>query len=314
MTAATGRLATWDGERPDLRTWTDAEVLDGLAQLGIPMDRATFTAEAVGHDQADVEEDWLARSGVQDQGQQVFVWLAVRDLWQRWEVPHWPRDRLARMLAYLVDADFAAEYADQLHVPTALEVFDALEAWLRGQPDPRAALDGLVEELGMPAAAWPGKFLDAMAEWCEVGNISLAERGGSFLAAHLGHGHAQIFLAAALVSARMLDRAVSAALEVPLDAQLLGGFEELCGHLCLAAGDPVVADLWLTRAQTDDGTRPSERTHAAETVHAALQAWRQSGRSESTPVSDAHRAAARQAAVQSAYYAWMAFAGGADPR
>jgi len=107
----------------------------------------------------------------------------------------------------------------------------------------------------------------------------------------------------------MLDRAVAAALEVPMDADLRHGFEELCGHLCLAAGDPVLADFWLIRAQKNDGTRAAERTFAAETVQNYLKTWRESGRAETTPVPDVQKAAARQAAAQSAYYAWMAFAG-----
>ncbi len=309
MAALTGRLQHWDGRQPDLRSWSDAELLDGLAQLGIATDRPRFTALVAHKSQTDQEEDWLHESGVRDENFQVFVWLSVRELWQRWAVPQWPLDRLARMLAYLIDAEFAAEYADQLHAPTALEVFDALDVWLAVQDDARAAVDGLVEQLGMPPQAWPGKMLDAMAQWAEVGNLPLTLRGGAFLAHVLGHGHAQIFVATALVSARMLDRAVAAALEVPMDADLRHGFEELCGHLCLAAGDPVLADFWLIRAQKNDGTRAAERTFAAETVQNYLKTWRESGRAETTPVPDVQKAAARQAAAQSAYYAWMAFAG-----
>ncbi len=309
MATWTGRLQHWDGRQPDLRAWSDAELLDGLRQLGIVTDRAQFTALVAAKSQTDQEEDWLHASGVTDENLQVFLWLSVRELWQRWQVPQWPLDRLARMLAYLIDAEFAAEYADQLHAPTAVEVFTALEAWLAQEPEPRAAVDALVEQLGMPPQAWPGKLLDAMAEWAEVGNVALALRGGAFLAHVLGHGHAQIFLATALVSARMLERAVAAALEVPLDADLRHGFDELCGHLCLAAGDPVLADVWLQRAADGDGTRAAERTFAAETVHNYLQSWRDAGRDEATPVPDSCKGAARQAAAQSAYYAWMAFAG-----
>lgn len=314
MATLTGRLQTWDGRQPDLRAWSDAELLDALKQLGILTNRDAFTARAAQKSQTEQEEDWLQESGVTDESLQVFVWLAVRELWQRWELPYWPLDRLGRMFAYLIDADFAAEYADQLHAPTAIEVFAALEAWLDKQAEPRAAVDGLVEQLGMPPQAWPGKLLEAMAEWCEVGHLSLALRGGAFLTRVLGHGHAQIFLATALVSARMLERAVTAALEVPLDADLRYGFAELCGHLCLAAGDRVLADDWLRRAEQDDGTRASERTYAAETVHNYLAEWRAAGRDEAAAVPDSQRAAARQAAAQSAYYAWMAFAGeGAGP-
>ncbi len=314
MAALTGRLRQWDGRQPDLRAWSDAELLDGLRQLGIVTDQRLFTALVADKSQTDQEEDWLQESGVTDENLQVFVWLSVRELWQRWQLPSWPLDRLGRMLAYLIDAEFAAEYADQLHAPTAHEVFAALEGWLAQQPDARAAVDGLVEQLGMPPQAWPGKLLDAMAEWTEVGNLSLALRGGGFLTRVLGHGDAHIFLAAALVSARMLDRAVAAALEVPMDADLRHGFDELCGHLCLAAGDPVLADFWLARAQQNDGTRANERTFAAETVDNYLASWRAAGRDEVAPVPDTQKAAARQAAAQSAYYAWMAFAGeGAGP-
>ena len=216
MAALTGRLQQWDGRQPDLRAWSDAELLDGLRQLGIATDQRLFTALVADKSQTDQEEDWLQESAVTDENLQVFVWLSVRELWQRWQLPSWPLDRLGRMLAYLIDAEFAAEYADQLHAPTANEVFAALEAWLAKQPDARAAVDGLVEQLGMPPQAWPGKLLDAMAEWTEVGHVSLALRGGGFLTRVLGHGDAHIFLAAALVSARMLDRAVAAALEVPM--------------------------------------------------------------------------------------------------
>ncbi len=314
MAALTGRLQHWDGRQPDLRAWSDAELLDGLRQLGIATDQPLFTALVADKSQTDQEEDWLQESGVTDENLQVFVWLSVRELWQRWQLPYWPLDRLGRMLAYLIDAEFAAEYADQLHAPTANEVFAALESWLEQQPDARAAVDGLVEQLGMPPQAWPGKLLDAMAEWTEVGHLSLALRGGAFLTRVLGHGDAHIFLAAALVSARMLDRAVAAALEVPMDADLRHGFDELCGHLCLAAGDPVLADFWLARAQQNDGAHASERTFAAETVHNYLASWRAAGRDEAAPVPDTQKAAARQAAAQSAYYAWMAFAGeGAGP-
>lgn len=309
MTKLTGRLTQWNGERPDLRDWSDDELLDGLRQLGVTTDRARLGEQARGQTQADVEEAWLRQSGVSDESLQVFVWLSVRELWQRWQVPEWPIDRLGRMLAYLIDAEFAAEYADQLHVPTAQEVFVALETWLEAQPDARAALDELVEELGMPAQAWPGQMLEAMAQWCEVGNASLALRGGGLLTRVLGHGHPQIFLATALVSARLLDRAVSAALQVPLDADLRHGFAELCGNLCLAAGDRVLADAWLTRAAADDGTQPAERTYAAQAVHDDLAQWRAGGRDEAVAVPDPIRGAARQAAAQSAYYAWMAFAG-----
>ena len=44
---ATGRLASWDRTTPDLRDWSDEEVIDGLAQLGIKTDRESFAAEAL---------------------------------------------------------------------------------------------------------------------------------------------------------------------------------------------------------------------------------------------------------------------------
>lgn len=315
MAALRGRLAQWQGQQPDLVGWSEAEVLDGLAQLGIVTDRAAFTAMVAAKTQTAQEEDWLAAAGVGDENLQVFVWLAVRDLWQRWEVPHWPLDRLGRMFAYLLDAEYAAEYAGQAHAPTGLAVFAALDDWLAAANDAATALQQLVEPLGMPVAAWPGQMLDAMAEWLEFGNIALAERGAAFMARALGQGHAQIFLATALVAARMLDRAQAAALQVPLEAPLQAGFAELCAHLCLGAGDPVLADAWLRQAEAADPGRSSERTYAAEAVHDHLEAWRRGGRDESLPVPDPIRAAARQAAAQSAYYAWMAFAGdGASSR
>lgn len=312
LTKLTGRLARWDGHAPDLRGWTDAEILDGLAQLGVQTNREQFTQLAEKQNQSDLEEAWLHTSGVTDDGLQVFVWLSVRELWQRWNLPFWPRDRLARMLAYLIDSDFAAEYADQLHAPSAIEVFDALEAWLEKQSVPREALESLVAELGMPPEAWPGKMLEAMAEWSEVGNVTLAERGGAFLTRMLGHGHAQAYLATALVSARLMDHAMTAALQVPMEATLRGGFEELVGHLCLAGGDRMLADYWLHKSELQDGTQASERTYAAETLHTYLADWRRDGKQETEPVTDHVKAAARQAAAQSAYYAWMAFAGTAQ--
>ena len=66
MAALTGRLAAWDGKQPDLRAFSDAELLDGLRQLGIVTDRAQFKALAAGKSQTELEEDWLQSSGVAD--------------------------------------------------------------------------------------------------------------------------------------------------------------------------------------------------------------------------------------------------------
>lgn len=310
--AASGRLATWDGTAPNLREWSDDEILGGLRQLGIDTDREQFAAACQGVTmQASVEDAWLEQLKTDDQGLQVFAWMAVEELWERWRIPVWPKDRLARMFAYLVDSDYSVEWADRFHAPSAAEVFDALEAYLAAPDKGVGALEELVEMLGMPAVAWPSKMLEGMTEWAEVGNHTLAERGGAFMARHLGHGHALAFQAAALVSARMLDRAQSAALEVPLDAPLEKGFDELVGYLSLAAGDAVLGDHWLRRADAASNLRKSEMTFAAEAIRDYLKGCRD--RDEAATVPDPMRAAARQAAAQACYYAFMAFAGNAQP-
>jgi len=312
--AASGRLATWDGTTPNLREWSDAEILDGLHQLGIDTDRERFAALCAGVDmQASVEDTWLEQLTVHDEGLQVFVWMSVEELWERWQIGVWPRDRLARMFMYLVDSDYSVEWADRFHAPSANEVMDALEVWL-GQPDKGLpALEELVEMLGMPTVAWPSKMLEAMTEWAEIGNVSLARRGGDFMARMLGHGHGLAFLAAALVSARMLDRAQSAALEVPLDAPLQNGFDELVGYLSLAAGDTLLADHWLRTADAASNLRKSEMTFAAEAIRDYLKDRRGGAVDDAAPVPDTMRAAARQGAAQACYYAFMAFAGNAQP-
>ena len=114
-----------------LKDWQDDEIVDGLRQLGIVTDRQAFAAEVQGAAmQSNVEDDWLARTGVTDEGLQVFVWMSVQELWERWQVPVWPKDRLARMFAYLVDNDFATDWVDRFHAPTPEDVFGQLEAWL----------------------------------------------------------------------------------------------------------------------------------------------------------------------------------------
>ncbi len=304
---ATGRLASWDGTTPDLRDWSDEEVIDALGQLGVKTDRKTFTANALAAPmQSAIEDDWLYRSGTTDEGLQVFLWLAVQDLWERWQLEAWPRDRLARMFAYLVDADYAVEWADRCHAPTAEAVMDALEAWLLAPGHGKPALDELVELLGMPAAAWPSKFLDAMAEWSEVGRIALATRGGALMAKLLEQGDAYSFMAAALVSARMYDRAKAAALQVGDGVDPGTGFDELVGYLCMAAGDAVSGRRWLALADAKSNIKPSEMTYAAEAVRAWLK---EPGDGE---VPEKMRKAALQGASQAAYLAFMAFA--ADAR
>ncbi len=311
----TGRLATWDGTTPDLREWTDEEVLDGLRQIGIDTDREKFTALAAGAAmQSDIEDDWLQLLPVADEGLQVFTWMAVQDLWERWQLPFWPRDRLGRMFGFLVDADFATEWIDRFHAPPADAIFDALETYL-DQPDKGLpALEEMVEMLGMPAVAWPTKMLDAMAEWAEVGNMALAERGGTFMAKLLGKGHGQAYLAAALVSAKMYERAQNAALQVPDDAPLDRGFDELVGYLCLSAGDAVDANHWLTLADKASGIRKSELTFAAEAIRDWLDSWKLDGAEDGAVVPQQILGAAKQAAAQACYYAFMAFAGTAQPR
>jgi hypothetical protein len=309
----TGRLQEWDGTRPDLRQWSDLEVLDGLRQLGIDTDRERFTARAAtALAQGDVEEEWLQKLPTQDENLQVFTWMTVQELWERWQVATWPRDRLARMFAYLVDAEFGAEWANRCHAPTADEVFNALEEFLNDQPNPQREMEALVEQLGMPPAALPGKLIEAMAEWSEVGAVTRAERGGALLTKLLGRGHSKAYLAAALISARMLDRAQAAALEVPLEAPVDGGFDETVGYLCLAAGDAMLADYWIRKADLASGLRKSELTLAAETVRNFLDDRKQQA-DDAAPVPEQVRKAAKVGASQAAYYAIMAFAGGGTP-
>jgi hypothetical protein len=312
--AATGRLAQWDGTTPDLREWSDDDLLDGLRQLGIDTDRERFAALAgTVTMQSDVEDDWLQMLPVQDEGLAVFTWMGVQELWERWSVPSWPKDRLSRMFAYLVDSDFAVEWADRFHAPTAPDVFDALDVYLAQDGKGLPALEEMVEMLGMPAVAWPSKMLDAMAEWAEVGNMDLAERGGAFLAKMLGKSHGGAFLAAALVSAKMYDRAEAAAMQVPLEAPLDRGFGELVGYLCLAAGDAMLAAHWIGKVDKEAPVRKSELTFAAEAVRDYLDKWVLDGADDATPVPAPARAAAKQAAAQAAYYAFMAFAGDGKP-
>lgn len=311
---STSKLAAWNAETPVLRDFSDPDLLQALAELGIATDRDSFGQLAAQAGlQADIEDEWLAACTSQDEGERVLVWMAVRELWERWQLPQWPKDRLARMVLYLIDADFSVQWADSHHAPTIAQVLDALEAHLAAAAHPRAAMDDLAAMAELPASAWPAKFLDAMAEWAEIGNLSMAARGGAVLAKALQHGHGLAFLAAAMLTARLIDRAQAAALEVPLDAQLDAGFSELCAYLCLGAGDPVLADHWLTRHDQLTQVRKSEMTFAIEAIRDFLAAWRQGGRQEGEPVPDKVRGAAKQAASWTTFYVMMAFAGTGQP-
>lgn len=306
MTELTGRLATWDGHSPELRSWSDAELIDALGQLQITTDKDAFTAAAIAsRSQADLEDTWLEQSGVQDEGLRVLVWMSVQELWERWRVPTWPHDRMARMFAYLVDAEFAADWADRCHAPTGAEVIEALATYLAAAGGGREPLDKLVEELGMPSAAWPSKMLDAMGEWVEVGNVPLAERAAEVMANALDEGHPGVFLAASLMTARMYDRARAAALAVPHDANVREGFAEMTGFLCLAAGSGPSARYWLHEAPGRSKPRQSEQTFAAE----AARGFVNDEVAVQQPVPEDIRRAALQAASQSCFYATMAFAG-----
>ncbi|MSP90981.1 MAG: hypothetical protein EXR79_04125 [Myxococcales bacterium] len=310
----TGRLAQWDGAAPDLRAWSDAELLEGLAQVGVTTDRVRFGLDACAAEaQAELEEAWLTTVPAavsSDENLSSFVWMSVQELWERWEVPAWPRDRLSRMFAYLVDNDVAIDWADRFHAPTANAVMDALEAYLYRPDTGLPAFERMVEELGMPRQAWPSKMLDAMAEWSEIGNLTLAQRGGEFLARMLGSGNGLAFLATALISARMMDRAQAAALEVPLDAPIDKGFDETVGYLCLSAGDAMLGDHWIKKADKASGLRKSEMTAAAEAVRQFLT---ERNGDDSVAVPEAVRKAAKAGASQAAYYAIMAFAGSGTP-
>lgn len=314
MTSALDRLESWDPNAADLRSWSDADLLAVLAALGVVVDRATMSAQAGEVDlQAELEDRWLGSCTSKEEAHHVYVWMAAQELWERWQLPHWPKDRLSRMILYLVDPDFSVQWADNFHAPTIAQVFDGLEQFLAKQSDARAAMDDLMAMAEVPPSAWPGKFLDAMAEWAEVGNVSIALRGGALLARTLGQGHALAFLAAALISARMMDRASTAALEVPLDAPLDAGFCELIAYLTLAAGDIVVADRWLARLDGMGVQRKSEQTFAIEAVRDHVAAWRQGGRQEGEVVPDKVRGAARQAASWTSFYVLMSFAGTGQP-
>ncbi|HAN30853.1 MAG TPA: hypothetical protein DCQ06_04590 [Myxococcales bacterium] len=301
-----GRLATWDGQSPDLRAWSDEELLDGLTQLNIDTDRERFgEAAKAATSQAALEDTWLETSGVAEQGLQVFLWMSVQELWERWQVDAWPRDRMARMFAYLVDAEFAHEWASRCHAPTGGQVMTALNAYLAQSADPKSALDELVELLGMPAAAWPSKLLDAMAEWIEVGNGPLADSGGELMATVLGKGHAQVYLAASYMTVRLYDRAQKAALTVPHDAPVDDGFSEMIGYLCLAAGSGMSAKYWLNEAPGRTQPKAGELTFAAETCRNFIK----DAQALAGDVPEKERKAALQAASQSCFYAVMAFAG-----
>lgn len=313
--AAAHTLQSWDAQQPDLRAWSDPDLLAALAQLGIATDRDAFAAQAAAAAlQSDVEDDWLEKAGERvDDNTRAFVWMAVQELWERWSLPAWPKDRLARMTTYLIDADFSVQWADSFHAPTIAQVLDALDQWLGQQAQPRAAMDALMETAELPPAAWPTKLLDAVAEWAEIGNNSMALRGADTLAKALGEGHAWAFLASALISARMMDRAQAAAMQVPGDAKLDAGFAEMIAYLCLAAGDVVLADHWLAKHDAQVTSRKSEMTFAIEAVRDHLAAWRQGGRQDGEVVPDKIRAAARQAASWSSFYVTMAFSGTGAP-
>ncbi len=307
----THSLQTWDAASPSLRAWSDADLLTALAELGIVTSKEALLAEAAkATRQSDVEDDWLELAGDRlDDNTRPLVWMAVQELWERWALPHWPADRLARMSVYLIDADFSVQWADNFHAPTIGQVLDALDEWLAKQENPRSAMDTLMETAELPAAAWPTKFLDAIAEWAEIGNYSVALRGADTLTKALGQGHAWAYLAAALISARMMDRAQAAALQVPAEANLDAGFSEMVAYLCLAAGAVVLADHWLTRHDAQVTARKSEMTFAIEAVRDHIAAWRQGGRQGEEVVPDKIRAAARQAASWSSFYVTMAFSG-----
>ena len=176
----TGKLAAWDANEPVLRDVSDPDLLAMLQQLGIDTDRERFSALcAAATLQSDVEDQWIDLCTSTDEGERILPWMAVRELWERWQLPQWPKDRLARMLLYLIDADFSVQWADSHHAPTIAQVLDALVAHLDAAPDARAAMDELAGLGELPASAWPSKVLEAMAEWAEIGNASMAARSVS---------------------------------------------------------------------------------------------------------------------------------------
>jgi hypothetical protein len=312
-----GRLAQWNPEQPDLRDWSDSELLGGLHALGIRCpDRTDFLGQAASVPmQSALEDQWLddmvPPAGGDLSALQAFVFLTVQELWERWQSPSWPPDRLARMWLYLVDADFSVQWADSFHAPTADQVLDAVQALVTEHPAPAQAFAPIVTLAELSEHGWPTKLLDAMAEWCEIGNLRLAERAGGLLATILGHGHALAYVAAALVSARMTDKAQEVALQVPLDAKLDPRFGELVGYLCLCGGGAMQAATWLHRSDKASHLRASEMTYAAEAVREWLQqqAAATSVQDNAEAVPAPVRAAARQGAAQACYFAMMGFAG-----
>jgi hypothetical protein len=308
------QLGNWDPNQANLRNCPEDELLQTLASLGVKADRETLTAQAAAASmQSDVEDLWLGQCNTDDETARVLVWMSVHELWERYKLPYWPQDRLSRMFLYLIDPDFSVQWADNFHAPTIMDVLDAVEAFLAKQPDRRAAMDQLMAMAELPDSAWPGKVLDAMAEWAEVGNFAMAARAGFLLAAVLGYGHGLAFVAGALISARMMDRASAAALEVPLDAPLDAGFAELIAYLCLSAGDINLCDRWLTVHDAKAPPRKSEQTFAIETIRDHVAAWRQGGRQEGEVVPDKVRGAAKQAASWTSFYVLMSFAGTGTP-
>ncbi len=311
---ATIDLGDWDPNQANLRNCPEGELLETLAKVGVKADRDTLAAQAASAElQSDVEDLWLGQCNTDDEAARTLVWMSVHELWERYKLPQWPKDRLSRMVLYLIDSDFSVQWADNFHAPTIAEVLQALENYLAKQPNARAAMDELMAMAELPDSAWPGKILDAMAEWAEVGNFAMAARAGFLLAAILGHGHGLAFVAASLISARMLDRASAAALEVPLDAPLDPGFAELIAYLCLAAGDMNLCDRWLAIHDAKAPPRQSEQTFAIETIRDHVAAWRQGGRQEGEVVPDKVRGAAKQAASWTSFYVLMSFAGTGTP-
>lgn len=311
------RLARWNPQVPDLRDWSDDELRAALLALGIATDREQFRQAGAGLAlQSTLEDDWLEQAQLpadQDaESLQAFVFLSVQELWERWLADAWPTDRLARMWLYLTDADFSVQWADSFHAPAAVDIVAAMEQHVGtdAAAERFAAIARLAE---LPDAIWPTKLLDAMGEWCEIGNRALAVRAAELLSRLLGHGHPLAFVAAAEVTARQLDHAVASALQVPESAPLDPRFGELVGYLCLAGGSGTAASLWLHRADRASNLRRTELTYAAETVRNWLAEPAAAPAGDSSEVVPAAvAAAARQAAAQSAYFALISFAGTAQ--
>jgi len=306
------RLASFNVEAPGLRHWSEADLIEALAALNVSTDRAAFATAAAQVDTCgDLELRYVEGASSSGEDERTFIWLATRELWERWTSDLWPVDRLGRMLSYLIDAEYAAAWADNFTSPRADAVLDAIDATLarhdEGEPR-RLAFQEIVDAAGMVPGQWETLLFDSLTEWSEVGDKKLAERGARLLAERVGRGHADAYLAAALIAARNWAGAAEHALAVPPEAELDAGFSEVTAHLCVVANDAARGAHWLNRANRQRKTTMGEMTLANEAVRTYLASRRESGSTNGdAEIPDDVRRAAKQAAAQATYFASMDF-------